>query len=120
MKYAWSLACPVSAVGVHPLSVARCTESIGLLRGSRWALSGWLAMGIDAGMVTSELAKLAAHGAKASERTRPWARGYTVATSLLSILLNTEPIGLHAAPNSELPWQWPGRQSRTGAAAGDW
>ena len=42
MKYARRLACTLDAVAVdvHTLSVARCTESIGLLRGSRWALSG--------------------------------------------------------------------------------
>ena len=44
---------------VLSLSVAHCTESVGLLTGSHWALSGLLAVGIDAGMVVSELAELA-------------------------------------------------------------
>src|SRR5260370_32868744 len=100
MKHARRLACAVGAVGVGVLglSVAHCTESIGLLTGSHWALSGLLAVGIDAGMVASELAELASHGTKAGERVRPWARGYTIAAVLLSVLLNAYAFGLHAAP----------------------
>ncbi|HEV3256597.1 MAG TPA: hypothetical protein VG013_06950 [Gemmataceae bacterium] len=100
MKHARRLACAVGGVGVGvlALSVAHCTESIGLLTGSHWALSGLLAVGIDAGMVASELAELAAHGTKAGERVRPWARGYTIAAVLLSVLLNAYAFGLHAAP----------------------
>src|SRR6478609_9167745 len=90
MKHARRLACAVGAVGVGVLglSVAHCTESIGLLTGSHWALSALLAIGIDAGMVVSELAELASHGTNAGERVRPWAMGYTVAAVLLSVLLN--------------------------------
>src|SRR5438876_12434365 len=86
LRHARRLACAVGAVGVGVLglSVAHCTESIGLLTGSHWALSGLLAVGIDAGMVVSELAELASHGTKAGERVRPWACGYTVAAVLLS------------------------------------
>jgi hypothetical protein len=69
-----------------------------LLTGSHWALSGLLAVGIDAGMVASELAELASHGTQAGERVQPWARGYTVAAVLLSVLLNAYAFGLHAAP----------------------
>src|SRR5947209_1101212 len=100
MKHARRLAAGVGAVGVGVLglSVAHCTESIGLLTGSHWALSGLLAIGIDAGMVASELAELASHGTKAGEHVRPWARGYTVAAVLLSVLLNSHAFGLHAAP----------------------
>ena len=100
MKHARRLACAVGAVGVGVLglSVAHCTESIGLLTGSHWALSGLLAVGIDAGMVVSELAELASHGTKAGQRVRPWACGYTVAAVLLSVLLNAYAFGLHAAP----------------------
>jgi hypothetical protein len=77
MKHARRLACAVGAVGVGVLglSVVHCTESIGLLTGSHWALSGLLAVGIDAGMVVSELAELASHGTKAGERVAPWAVG---------------------------------------------
>ena len=100
MRHARRLASAVGAVGVGVLglSVTHCTESIGLLTGSHWALAGLLAVGIDAGMVASELAELAAHGTKAGERVRPWARGYTVAAVLLSVLLNAYAFGLHAAP----------------------
>ncbi len=100
MRHARRLACAVGSVGVGVLglSVVHCTESIGLLTGSHWALAGLLAVGIDAGMVASELAELAAHGTKAGERVRPWARGYTVAAVLLSVLLNAYAFGLHAAP----------------------
>ena len=81
MKHARRLAGAVGAVGVGVLglSVAHCTESIRLLTGSHWALSGLLAVGIDAGMVVSELAELASFGTKAGPRVRPWACGYTVA-----------------------------------------
>lgn len=100
MKHARRLACAVGAVGVGVLglSVVHCTESISLLTGSPCLLSGLLAVGIDAGMVASELAELASHGTKAGEQVRPWARGYTVAAVLLSILLNAYAFGLHAAP----------------------
>jgi hypothetical protein len=104
MKHARRLAAAVGAVGVGVLglSVTHCTESIGLLTGSHWALSGLLAVGIDAGMVVSELAELASHGTKAGQRVRPWACGYTVAavllSVLLSVLLNAYAFGLHAAP----------------------
>jgi hypothetical protein len=66
MKHARRLACAVGSVGVGvlSLSVAHCTESIGLLTGSHGALSGLLAVGIDAGTVASELAELASHGTK--------------------------------------------------------
>jgi hypothetical protein len=99
MRHARRLACGVGAIGVGVLglSVAHCTESIGLLTGSHWALSGLLAIGIDAGMVASELAELASHGTTAGERVRPWACGYTVAAVLLSVLLNAYAFGLHAA-----------------------
>jgi hypothetical protein len=85
-------------VGVLGLSVAHVTESVALLTGSPRLLSGLLAVGIDAGMVASELAELASHGSPAGAPVRPWARGYTVAAVLLSVLLNAYAFGLHAAP----------------------
>jgi hypothetical protein len=99
MRHARRLAAGVGAVGVGVLglSVAHCTESIGLLTGSHWVLSALLAVGIDAGMVSSELAELAAHGTKAADDIKPWTRGYTVAAVLLSVLLNAYAFGLHAA-----------------------
>jgi hypothetical protein len=77
--------------------VHHCTESISLLTGSHWALAALLAVGIDAGMVASELAELAAHGTPAYRRVMPWARAYTIAAVLLSVLLNAYAFGLHAA-----------------------
>src|SRR5262245_26672637 len=52
MKHARRLACAVGAVGVGVLglSVVHCTESIGLLTGSHWALSTLLAVGGRAGV----------------------------------------------------------------------
>jgi hypothetical protein len=84
-------------VGVLGLSVAHCTESIGLLTGSPVALSALLAVGIDAGMVACELAELVSHGTAAERRVGPWARAYIAVAVLLSILLNGYAFGLHAA-----------------------
>jgi hypothetical protein len=84
-------------VGVLALSVHHCTEAIGLLTGSHWALAGLLAVGIDAGMVCAELAELVAHGSKAERRVRPWANAYVLVAVVLSVLLNSYAFGLHAA-----------------------
>jgi hypothetical protein len=43
-------------------------------------------------------AELASHGSPAGAPVRPWARGYTVAAVLLSVLRNAYAFGLHAAP----------------------
>jgi hypothetical protein len=98
VKHARRLAGAVGAVGVGvlSLSVTHCTESIMALTGSHWTLCALLAIGIDAGMVASELAELAAHNTKASQSVRPWARGYTIAAVLLSVLLNGYAFGMHA------------------------
>jgi hypothetical protein len=98
MRYARGLAVGVGSVGVGVLglSVVHCTESIELLTGSHWALAGLLAVGIDAGMVASELAEVASHGTRSQGKVRPGALGYTVAAVLLSVLLNAYAFGLHA------------------------
>ncbi len=98
MRYARGLAVGVGSVGVGVLglSVVHCTESIELLTGSHWALAGLLAVGIDAGMVASELAEVASHGTRSQGKVRPWAVGYTAAAVLLSVLLNAYAFGLHA------------------------
>jgi hypothetical protein len=98
MRYARGLAVGVGSVGVGVLglSVVHCTESIELLTGSHWALAGLLAVGIDAGMVASELAEVASHGTCSQGKVRPWALGYTAAAVLLSVLLNAYAFGLHA------------------------
>jgi len=51
-------------VGVLGLSVHHCTGAISLLTGSHWALAGLLAIGIDAGMGSAELAELVLQGSK--------------------------------------------------------
>jgi hypothetical protein len=99
VRHAKRLAGVVGGVGVAVLglSIHHCTESISLLTGSHWALAGLLAVGIDAGMVASELAELAAHGTQAESKVKPWALGYTITAALLSMLLNAYAFGLHAA-----------------------
>jgi hypothetical protein len=87
-RYARGLAAGVGCVGVLGLSVVHCTESIELLTGSHWALAGLLAVGIDAGMVASELAVIASHGTRSQGKDKPWALGSTAAAVLLSVLLN--------------------------------
>lgn len=98
MRGAKRMAAAVGGIGagVLALSVTHCTEAIGLLTGSDMLLSGLLAVGIDAGMVVSEMAEVAVHGTKAEAEVKPWARGYTIAAVLLSILLNAYSFGLHA------------------------
>jgi hypothetical protein len=98
-----------AGVGALTLPVERCTESISLLRGSQWALSGWLAVSLDAGIVASELAQMSQPGTKAGERVYAWASSGAVATVLLSVTLNADAISFHAMPDLELPRFWPGR-----------
>lgn len=78
------------------LSVAHCTEAISLLTGSHWCLSGLLAIGIDAGMVASELADLVAHGTSTEPEVRRWANAYIVVAIALSVVLNAYAFTLHA------------------------
>ncbi len=93
-----ALAVGATGVGVLGLSVHHCTEAISLLTGSHWALAALLAVGIDAGMVASELAELVAHDTRAEATAGCWARGYIATAVLLSVLLNAYAFGLHAAP----------------------
>src|SRR5262245_60331328 len=64
--------------GVLALSVVHCAEAVQLLTGSHWALAGLLAIGIDLGMLGSELAELAAHGSRREGKVTLWARAYLV------------------------------------------
>jgi len=91
-----ALAAGGAGVSLLALSVAHCTEAISLLTGSHWALSGMLAVGIDAGMVASELAELTAHGTSGEREVRRWANGYIITAILLSVLLNAYAFSLHA------------------------
>jgi hypothetical protein len=80
-------------VGVLALSVVHCTEAIGLLTGSPWYLSALLAIGVDAGMVLSELAELVAEKAELQR----WARAYIGLSVGLSMGLNAYAFGMHAS-----------------------
>jgi hypothetical protein len=85
------------ATGLLALSVVHCTTAIAALTGSHWLLAGLLAVGIDAGMVASEVCEVAAHGTRAEQTAGRWARGYTVAAVVLSCGLNAYAFAQHAA-----------------------
>jgi len=99
-KFRWTaskrIACAVGSVGCSLLilSVHHCTEAITLLTGSHWFLAALLAIGIDAGMVASELAELFTHDHKAKR----WSSIYVGAAVVLSMVLNAYAFSLHAAP----------------------
>jgi len=91
------MAIGVGSVGVAVLllSVYHCTEAISLLTGSPILLAAMLAVGIDFGMVVTEMAAIfAAHDPVPN--CRRWANAYIVAAVLLSMLLNSVASGLHA------------------------
>jgi negative regulator of sigma E activity len=81
------LAAVVGGIGVVAigLSVVHCTDAISALTGSHWGLSGMLALAIDAGMVTSELAELLAHD---DQGVKTWARRYVIVAVAMSMILN--------------------------------
>ena len=89
--------CGSVATGVLALSVVHCTQAIASLTGSHWVLAALLAVGIDAGMVASEVAEVASHGTSAEQTVGRWARGYTLAAIVLSMLLNGYAFGQHAS-----------------------
>jgi hypothetical protein len=82
---------------VLALSVVHCTQAIASLTGSHWLLSALLAIGIDAGMVASEVAEVASHGTSAEQTVGRWARGYTNAAVVLSMALNAYAFGRQSA-----------------------
>jgi hypothetical protein len=88
--------CGSVATGVLALSVVHCTQAIAGLTGSHWLLAALLAVGIDAGMVASEVAEVASHGTSAAQTVGRWARGYTIAAIVLSMALNAYAFGQHA------------------------
>lgn len=96
VRYGRKLAYAAGGVqaGLLALSVTHCTEAIGLLTGSHWALAGLLAIGVDVGLVVSEAAEIAGHGSKGS--WVHWARAYTVLTVLLSMGLNGYAFSQHS------------------------
>jgi hypothetical protein len=86
-------------VAVIALSVIHVADAVSALTGSHWALSGLLAIGIDAGMVACELAELIAHG---DINVRRWASRYMVLSIALSMLLNAYAFASHAHSTTEL------------------
>jgi hypothetical protein len=92
-----SVVCGGIASAVLALSVVHCTEAIAGLTGSHWLLAALLAIGIDAGMVASEVAEVASHGTRAEQTVGRWARGYTLAAIVLSMLLNGYAFSQHAS-----------------------
>jgi len=89
--------CGSVATAMLALSVVHCTQAIASLTGSHWLLAALLAIGIDAGMVASEVAEVASHGTNAEHTVGRWARGYTIAAIVLSMALNAYAFGQHSA-----------------------
>ncbi len=81
------------------LSVWHCTEAISALTGSPVVLALLLAVGIDAGMVASELASIASES-----HAKRWADAYIVLSVLLSSGLNAYASGSHATDSVALAW----------------
>lgn len=68
------------------LSVWHLTCAISTLTGSNIMLAMLLAVGIDLGLIASEIGELVAHGNAVVAR---WARAYMFKATILSIILNT-------------------------------
>lgn len=81
------------ATGLVILSVWHLTAGIAVLTGSHIMLALLLAVGIDLGLISSELAELVAHG---NNQVRNWARAYMVIATVLSIFLNAYEFSAHA------------------------
>lgn len=75
------------------LSVWHLTAGIAVLTGSHLLLAFLLAVGIDFGLISSEIAELVAHG---NHKVRNWARSYMVIATVLSIFLNAYEFAAHA------------------------
>jgi hypothetical protein len=90
------IAVGVGGVGVTllVLSVYHCCEALCLLTGAPVLLAGLLAVGIDAGLVASELAAIVADDDYCVSR---WANAYIVVALVLSAGLNSMANGLHSA-----------------------
>lgn len=81
------------ATGLLGLSVVHLTESISLLTGSPPALSAFLALGIDAGMLAAEGAGLVS----TDSTTKTWAGGYVMVACVASMALNAFAFVQHAS-----------------------
>src|SRR5262245_47470520 len=90
-----TIAAGVGGVGVVllALSVYHCAEALMVLTGSPIMLAAMLAIGIDLGLVASELAAIIGSN---DRRARCWANAYVIAAIVLSAGLNELANGLHA------------------------
>lgn len=79
------------------LSVWHLTCAVSTLTGSAFVLSLFLAVGIDLGLIASELAELVAHGNVVVAR---WSRAYMVKATVLSVILNAYEFAAHAPDNT--------------------
>lgn len=75
------------------LSVWHLTAGISVLTGSNVVLALFLAIGIDLGMIASELAELVASG---NRTVAKWARAYMVKATVISMALNAYEFASHA------------------------
>lgn len=75
------------------LSVWHLTCAVSVLTGSHFVLALFLAIGIDLGLIASELAELVAHG---DGNTAAWARTYMGIATVLSMVLNAYEFAIHA------------------------
>lgn len=75
------------------LSIWHLTAAISIMTGSPVVLALFLAIGIDLGLISSELAELVAHG---NVKVRGWARAYMVKATVISCFLNAYEFAAHA------------------------
>jgi len=83
------------------LSVWECTTALACLTGMPLVLAGLLAIGIDCGMVASEIV---ASATIAGEESRKWAERYVSLAVALSVVLNA----VSAASHGEGAWKLAG------------
>jgi hypothetical protein len=84
------------AAGLVCLSVYHLTCAIGTLTGSPLVLAVLLAVGIDLGLVASEVAEMLADE---DQKVRHWSRCYVFMATVMSVLLNSYEFAAHAPPN---------------------
>lgn len=87
------------AIAMVTLSVVHLCEAIMALTASHWALAALLAVGVDAGMISAELAEILAHG---NRDVKLWAYAYMIMSIGLSMLLNAYAFASHAHSSIQL------------------
>jgi hypothetical protein len=84
------------AAGLIFLSVFHLTCAITSLTGSPYLLAVLLAVGIDLGLVASEVAEMVGHGEPGVQK---WSRCYMLMATLMSMVLNSYEFAAHAPPH---------------------